>query len=218
MPAAAIVARAALEPPEQPAREIRVDAAPGIEHAEARTVGVHSSSSRSTRPPRGVYFTAFETRFDTMRSIATGSTLQHERCGDAALEIADPRASAAGRHAAAICAISATIDRLDATAQLVGLASGEQQQLVDEAQQLARASVTERGCARALIERRTAATLDVARGEHDQRERRTNLVRDVAEELLARRLRVPQLVNEDRELVARTTQFLRSLVDQLFET
>jgi hypothetical protein len=98
------------------------------------------------------------------------------------------------------------------------LPGGEEQQLVDEADQLAGGigDRTERGaCSR--LELRFRALLDVRHGEQHDRERRTDLVRDVAEEAFARSLRLAQLLDGAGEGRARLAQLGGALVDLALE-
>ena len=56
-----------------------------VSSTEIRIASASRASSSSMLPPRGVYLTAFETRFVTTRSSATGSTLAISLSGSVAV-------------------------------------------------------------------------------------------------------------------------------------
>jgi len=176
----------ALEPAERRPCRSSLIPIPVSKHGQPQPVGLVGELDLD-RPAARVYLTAFDTRFDATRLERDRVDLGEQRPELSAHLRAgqrEPGASAAGCHAATTAPIKAPRSvRSGLVRSLSSLAGGEQQQLVDQADQLVR-GVGHRAevAACAVVERGAGAALDVGRGEQDQRQRRADLVGDVAEE------------------------------------
>src|SRR6185369_6048987 len=99
------------------------------------------------------------------------------------------------------------IDGGDLQAQLALAPRGEDEQIVDEAEQLARRHLDAvELLQRARVERAAETHLDVADGEVHQRQRRADLVVDVGEDAIANFLRLLEAAHGLRQLIARLHQ------------